>query len=66
MGFKINRKELKDIMCDDVPFNGKCEFANLLLEIGDGQYLSNDNCLVDLTSPPNDTLEHVSEIYYGQ
>jgi len=41
----------------------ECEFANFLLEIGNGQYPTNDDGLVDLPSSLISNFDIVSEIY---
>jgi len=41
----------------------ECEFANFLLEIGNGQYPANDDGLVDLPSSLISNFDIVSEIY---
>jgi len=41
----------------------ECEFANFLLEIGNGEYPSNDGGLVDLPASLISNLDIVSEIY---
>lgn len=44
-------------------YHDECEFANFLLEIGNGQYAANDDGLVELPSSLIPKLDIVSEIY---